>query len=498
AARAEIVRIQVFHTNDIHGWIMPRPAAFHKENPERLVGGAGALANAIKKHAEPGARTLLLDGGDWFQGTPEGTLSGGKVMVEVFNALDYDAVVVGNHDYDLDEGRLKGLIADLKVPVLGFNVVRTATGERVPYLKPYVLKDLGGVKVGIFGLLTSNMPFLNFAKNFPGLTAQEEVSSARRAVAELKAAGAEVIVALTHVGIRRDSDKEFIDDRRIAAEVPGIDLIVGGHTHTALTRPERDPAHGTLIVQAGSYLTRVGSAVLEFDTAQRKVMRSEGGLRDLWIDELGEDPALLKIVDKHRSEVGRALDVVVGTAAAALSRDRTAESALGDWLTDCERKYTKTQIAVQNSGGIRADLPAGPVTLRRLFEIMPFDNAIVTMNLRGDLVRRVLEYGASGKYSMMQVSGVRFSYDESAPPGRRVREAFVGEAPLKDDGVYSLTTADFLAQGGVELDMLPQGRDQAFTPILIRDVLAWCAQNYSPISIPPAGRITQASPRGMK
>ena len=367
-ADAETVRIQVFHTNDIHGWVMSRPAAFFKENPQRLVGGAGALANAIKKHAEPGARTLLLDGGDWFQGTPEGTLSGGKVMVEVFNALGYDAVVVGNHDYDLDEGRLKGLIADLKVPVLGFNVVRTATGERVPYLKPYILKDLGGVKVGIFGLLTSNMPFLTFAKNFPGLTAQEEVSSARRAVAELKAAGAEVIVALTHVGIRRDADKEFIDDRKIAAEVPGIDLIVGGHTHTALTRPERDPAHGTLIVQSGSYLTRVGSAVLEFDTAARKVVRSEGGLRDLWIDELGEDPALLKIVDKHRDEVGRALDVVVGTAAAP-SRDGWRNPPR-DWLTDCERKYTDSDRHPE-LGGIGPTFRPGRAPAPRLRDHAP-------------------------------------------------------------------------------------------------------------------------------
>ncbi|MFA6092196.1 MAG: bifunctional UDP-sugar hydrolase/5'-nucleotidase [Elusimicrobiota bacterium] len=485
---AENLRVQVFHTNDIHGGLMAHPASFYKPDPHRLIGGAAALSSALKKLSEPGVPRLLLDPGDWFQGTPEGNFTKGRSMAEFFDLLGYDAVGVGNHEYDYGEAHLQDLVSQMKTPVTSANVLMTS-GERVPYLRPYVLTEKGGVKVGIFGLLTTAMPALSFSRNFAGRTAADEIVYARKAVAELKAAGAEVIILLSHVGYGELDKKPFQDDKAIAAAVPGIDLIVGGHSHSALENGFREPVHGTLIVQSGSGLSRVGRVVLEIDPKTHKVVRSEAGLRDLWVDEFGEDPAVAAMVGKYHEEVGRTLDVVIGTSSVVLSRERFSESSMGDWMTDCERRYSKTQLAFQNSGGIRADISPGPVTLRSIFEAMPFDNAVVLLNLTGRQVREVLEHSISGDRGLLQASGLRLSYDASAPAGRRLKEVFVGDRPLRDEDVYSVTAADFVVGGGDGYSIFSQGTDKVFTPILVRDVLEWCVRNTSPLTAPVMGRV---------
>ncbi|HVE14630.1 MAG TPA: bifunctional UDP-sugar hydrolase/5'-nucleotidase [Elusimicrobiota bacterium] len=490
-ARAGNIRIDVFHTNDIHGWMMSRAAYWNEKDPKRMIGGVPALVNAVKKLAKPGDKVLLLDAGDWYQGTPEGSIPKGKAMAELFNAAGFDALEIGNHEFDIGEEGLKALIAQIRVPVLGANIREVATGKRVPYARGHIVKDLGGVKVGIFGLLTTNMRRLTFAKNIAGLEFEDEAAAARREVAALKAEGAQVIVALTHVGLVRPGNAPFEDDVRVAGEVPGIDLIVGGHSHTFLEQPIRDEVHGTLIVQDGQYLSKVGLTTLEYDPAAGKVVSSQDSLRELWVDEFGEDPDTLAIVRRYQQDVGKVLDVVIATATATLTRDRERESSLGDWMTDCQRRWTKTQVGFQNGGGIRADLPAGPVRLRQLFEIMPFDNYLVTTTLTGKQVREVLEQGVSGRIGVLQMSGVAVRYDPKAPMDARVREVRVGGEPLRDDRTYSVTAEDFMVQGGDGYGALGRGEDEALSDTLMRDAMAWCARTRPLIERPAAGRITR-------
>lgn len=486
---AENLKVQLFHTNDIHGWYMSRPASFYKEDPKRLIGGFPVMANALKKLSEPGAATFLVDAGDWFQGTPEGSLSKGSNTVALFNAMKYDLVTLGNHDFDFGEDELKWLIGELKMPVVVSNLYTTADGKRVPYVKPFLIKEVSGVKVGFFGLLTRTMPKLVFPKNFQGLSAGDEVEWGRKTVAELKAAGADVIVLLSHAGLSSNQVKFPIDDRAIAAQVPGIDLIVGGHSHTALREPLRDAANGTMIVQAGTGLSRLGEAVLEIDPETKKVVSSQARLHDLWVDQYGEDPAALALVRKMQAEAGAALDVVIGTAAAFMGRNAAGESTLGSWMTDCARRYTKTQTAFMNSGGLRADLVAGPITSRDIFNIMPFDNALVTLYVSGEQLRQILEHSVSGEHGLLQVSGLSFSFDPAAPKGRRVREVSVSGLPLQGSATYTVTAPDFVVSGGDGYSALEGGADKAFMPILVRDALDWCVRGYSPVMPPEPGRI---------
>ena len=484
AAPARALELTIVHTNDIHGWIMPRPA---KDDPSRLVGGVAALSAFFKK--QPGPK-LLLDGGDWFQGTPEGTLTKGQASVELFNAIPYDAVVPGNHDFDMAEPRLKQLVAQLKMPVLAANVYDAKTHQRVPYLKPWIVKEIGGVKVGVFGLITTNMRNLTFPENYAGLEFRDEVAEARDMVKALKAAGATVIILVDHVGFEEPSMSKFVGDQTIAREVAGIDLIVGGHSHTFLRKPYRDEKNGTLVVQDGSYLVTAGLVTLSIDDKTGRVTAKDGRLVDLDPREVGEDPVIAAIVSSETAKVSAVYDVVIATAEAALTRSRDGEASMGDWMTDCEREWAGgADLGIQNAGGIRADLPQGPVTLRNIFNVMPFDNYLVKLDMDGGLVSELLDHGVDKSKGLIQESGAKFSYDREAASGRRLRDLQVGGKPLDPKKLYSVVTIDFLVKGGDGYTPFSRAEKSQPTRVLLRDALADCARKQRLIPKPAGGRM---------
>ncbi len=482
AAPAAAVEVTVWHTNDIHGWLMARPA---KDDPKKLVGGAPALASVLA--GQPGPR-LLLDAGDWWQGTPEGSLTHGDVMAEYFNALNYDAVVVGNHEYDAGQDKLKALIPKIKAPVLSANTRDAKSGKRVAWVKPWVIEEVAGVKFGIFGLTTTGMKRLAFPKNIAGLTFRREADEARDAVAELKKAGADVIIALNHVGFEADKGPKYEGDQTIAREVPGIDLIVGGHSHTFLRTAWREPNTGTLVTQAGQYLFAVGKTTLVIDDKTRRVVSSSDVLLDL-DPAKGENEEIKTLVSARVAEVDRVFSVVLATAPEALNRESDRESALGAWMTDCYRARFGGDVALQNGGGIRADLPAGPVTLRSIFNVMPFDNYLVKLTMKGADVRQVIDHGV-GQARIAQFSGASATARRKAPAGSRLASAFVGGRPLDDAKDYSFVTLDFVVNGGDGYDAFSRASQRVETEVLARDVLRACAEAQKTVVAPPLGRIT--------
>ncbi|MDD5302250.1 MAG: bifunctional UDP-sugar hydrolase/5'-nucleotidase [Elusimicrobia bacterium] len=479
ASGAEPIKIRVYHTNDVHGWIMSRPDKFQTN---RLIGGAAALASLIGREAGP---KLVLDAGDWWQGTPEGNLTKGEAVADVFNAIGYDAIVVGNHEYDAGADVLRALIGKMKMPVLSANTYG-ADNKLVPWVQPWIVKEVAGVKIGIFGLTTSNMHRLAFPKNILGLDFRREVDAARDAVKALKKQGATVIIAVTHMGVEGENQK-FEGDQTLAREVPGIDLIVGGHSHTFLNRPIRGE-NGTLIVQAGSYLVKAGRAVLEIDPQTKKVVASSDELLDLWPDRVGEDPAVKAIVARHSEAVGKIFETVIATAPALMGREPDRENALGDWMADCYRESLGVDVALQNGGGIRAEIPAGPVTLRSIFGVMPFDNLMVKLVLKGSDLRKALDHGV-GMAKVAQFSGASVEYYRPKPAGERLASVAVGGAPLDDAKTYSLATLDFLLDGGDGYSVFDRFVSSEPTGALARDLLNECARKQGAMSAPAAGRL---------
>ncbi|MBI5241966.1 MAG: bifunctional metallophosphatase/5'-nucleotidase [Elusimicrobia bacterium] len=483
-ARAAGIRLTILHTNDIHGWLLPRLPYFDESETKRLIGGAEALAAFSRK--VPGPK-LLLDAGDWYQGTPEGSLRGGRVMADFFNAAGYDALTVGNHEFDDGEANLRAIMKALRAPVLAANIY-AADGKRAPGFKPWLVKEVGGVKVGLFGLANPNMRSLAFPEHIAGLEFRRGVDEAREAVAALRRQGATVVIAITHRGFEAAGSTGYEGDKLLAASVPGIDLIVGGHSHTVLQSGERDAAHGTLIVQAGSELVRAGETVLEIDPRTKKVVKSSSRLVDLWADETGPDAAMAGVVRRIQAEVGPIYDVVVGTAAAPLLRNRDGESSLGDWLTDCERDWAGADLALQNGGGIRADIPAGPVTLRRLYNVMPFENRVVRLVMRGKDVRSILDHGV-GMARIAQISGAQVAFRRKAPEGGRLETVRVGGRDLVDASTYTFTTIDFLVKGGDGYTAFDSAVSSEFTKTRLRDVLQECVRKSPLLAVPAAGRL---------
>ncbi len=483
-AWTENIRITVLHTNDIHGWVMERPATFYEKDPQRPVGGAASLAALVKKTKGP---KLVLDAGDWFQGTPEGAFEQGQGLAAVFNTVGYDAMEVGNHDFDNGEKNLAAIIGKLSVPVLCANVYR-ADGSRAPECKPWIIKEVAGVKVGIFGLLTTSMRALSFPENIKGLTFRRAVAEANEQVAALRHEGASVIIAITHQGVERPDMASFEGDQTLAAQVEGIDLIVGGHTHTVLKEGLRDATYGTLIVQAGTEMTRVGRVDLEIDPKTKKVVRSSARLVSLWPDETGSDPEAVAAVAKLERDVGHVYDAVVATAAVALMRNPRGESSLGDWITDCSRAWAGADIAIQNTRGIRADLPAGPVTLRSIFYVAPFENHVTKLVMKGRDLKSLLTHGASVS-GVPQISGAILTIRRGAQAGQSLVSATIAGKPIQDDASYMVSTIDFLAYGGGGYTDFEFAEKKEFTQMLMRDVLKECAQKEGLIKPPPAGRI---------
>ena len=479
AFAAEPIKIRVYHTNDVHGWIMPRPDKFQTT---RMIGGAAALASLISKETGP---KLVLDGGDWWQGTPEGSLTKGEAVADVFNAIGYDAIVIGNHEYDDGQAPLRSLIARMKMPVLSANTFG-ADGKLAPWVRPWIVKEVAGVKIGVFGLTTSKMRSLAFPKNIEGLEFRREVDAARDAVKALRKQGATVIIALTHIGLEGENQK-FEGDRTLAREVPGIDLIVGGHSHTFLNRAVRGD-NGTLIVQAGSYLVKAGRAELLIDPESKKVTGSSDELIELWPDRVGEDPGVKAIVAKYQEAVGKVFETVIATAPAAMGREADRENALGDWMADCYRESMGADTALQNGGGIRAELPAGPVTVRSIFNVMPFDNALVKLSMKGADLRAVFDHGV-GVGKIAQVSGADIVYYRPRSAGERVASISVGGAPLDESKVYSIATLDFLTTGGDGFSVFDRFVSSETTGALARDLLTACARKQGSVSAPPPGRL---------
>jgi 5'-nucleotidase/UDP-sugar diphosphatase len=476
AAPAPIV-VRIYHTNDVHGWIMPRA---DKLQPDRPLGGAAALKSLLNKDSSP---KLVLDAGDWWQGTPEGSLTHGEAVAEVFNAIGYDAAELGNHEFDAGIEPLKSLIAKLGMPVLAANVYG-ADGKHVPWTKQRIIKEVSGVKFGIFGLVTSHMDRLEVPERLKGLTFRREVDEARDQVAALKKEGADVIVAVTHVGYEAPDKPPFEGDQTIAREVEGIDVIVGGHTHTPLFHAWRDPAHGTLVVQAGSYLTKVGRTTLKIDPAARRVAASSDELLELWPDRVGEDAAVKAIVDRREKDLGEAFKLVVATAAADLDRAAAGESGLGSWMADCFKETAGADAVILNGGSIRSDIPAGPMTLRSLFEAMPFDDNVVKVKLSGAQLRSALDH-VIGSPKIAQVGGMTAEYRRLKPRHERLASVTAAGAPIDDARTYTVATLDFLAGSYEEFS----SSGPVETVALGRDALRACAEKQKTIAPPAPGRL---------
>ncbi|MCB9758721.1 MAG: bifunctional metallophosphatase/5'-nucleotidase [Alphaproteobacteria bacterium] len=432
APSAELV---LLHTNDMHCHFQPERADWLEGEPS--IGGMALLDAQVRALRASSPASLLLDGGDILTGTPLGGIAArgadGGPMLEFMDAIGYDAWVLGNHEFDRGWDNVAALVEASQIPVLSANLDAPGGGPAFPALQDHVVLETGGLKVGVIGLTTEGMSHLAPLGVMDHLVVQDIVDTAQEQVAALEPQ-VDLIVVLSHVGVD--------GDRKVAREVDGIDLIVGGHSHTRLEQPVQEG--DTWIVQAGSYTRNLGVARL--GVVDGAVDHFSAELVDL-LPETSPGPAseaVTALVDTYAAQIDAEFGEVLGTATSTLTRDYNHESPLGRWITDVLREATGADVALYNAGGLRADLVAGPISRRAVYEVFPFGNQAVTLTLSGAEISRILEENvdaARGDHASMQVSGASIRWK-----GDAVVERTIGGAPIEPERLYTVATNSYVAE----------------------------------------------------
>ncbi len=481
ASQSSAFTLNVLHINDFHSRIesinaFDSTCSAEEEAADECFGGAARLKTAIDEARDAltaaGENVLVLDGGDEFQGSLFFNTYSGEAELEMMNRIGYDAMAVGNHEFDLGPEPLEKFIAGAEFDVLSGNTVIAQQGL-LAGLKEDVVLDFGGEKVAVIGMTTPDT--VDIASPGPDVSFTDPVEYLTGKVAELEAAGVTKIVVLGHLGTP--------EDIRVAEAVPGIDLIVGGHTHTLFSNTLEGAAHPypllvegptgvpVPIVQAGAYSKYLGQIAVTFDDAG-VVTEAVGDTRILDSTVI-PDPEVLARIGELAAPLEELKSQKVAEIAAPIdgSREscRAVECEMGNLIAEAMLDRVRDQgvtIAIQNGGGIRASIGAGVVTKGDVLTVLPFQNTLSTFNLSGAGVLAALENGLSqveeGAGRFPQVAGLTYSWDPAAPPLGRVREVQVragdGWAPLDPAATYTLVTNNYVRTGGDGFAVL---RDEA-------------------------------------
>ena len=472
-------RLRIIATNDFHGALEPRPDA-----TGRLRGGAAYLATAIQRAradcVSPACETLLLDGGDEFQGTPASNLAFGRPVVEVFNTLGYAAGAVGNHEFDWGQDTLRARMRDARYAILAANV-RYADGRDVPWIRDDTLVTRGAIKIGVIGVATLLTPTTTRAANVADLRFLDPVPIVDSLARRLRVRGADFVVVVAHDGAFCDRDGatnckgEIVDFARGLHEP--IDAIVSGHTHSLVDTD----VNGIPIVQARSSGTALGVIDLGPEGSRHAV-------RDVLPDSLPADSVVASQVWRAVASVAPIVERPVATIAGSLVREGV-QYPLGNLIADAMRAEGKGDVAVMNNGGIRANLRDGPATYGSLFEVQPFANMLYRFTLSGAALRSYLEKLVAKRLNV-HLSGAVVTYDSTAAAGARIRSVRLADgADLKPDGVYTLVLNDFLATGGEGLGLGTAARRTEVLPIVDLDALvSYLRSRPQPVRAPTDAR----------
>jgi 2',3'-cyclic-nucleotide 2'-phosphodiesterase (5'-nucleotidase family) len=316
----------------------------------------------------------------------------------------------------------------------------------------------------------------------------KEQETALRYVDTLRAKNVDLIFALTGIGLRHD--------KRLASSVPGIDVIFGSHSATALEPPYEDSLNHTIICQAYGHLSSIGFLDLWIDKETKRIAGYSGQLIDLLSEQVDNDTTMLAIVTKWENITQKGFDEVIGHSEEELVRAGFEESTIGNLITDAMREFFDTDIAIHNSGGIRANMPKGEITYRHCYNIDALSNTAVVMEMTGEQIIEALEIGVNGHHAIFQVAGLKYVYDSGKPIGSRMLEVTTMDGtPIDRSAEYTLVTNSFLAAGGGEYVIFKQGRNVQDSFHYLRNIIAEYVKKHTPIDTQIEGRIINRARR---
>ncbi len=424
--------LTILHTNDIHAAFIPHEATWSKQSPKPMVGGFKELEFAIDSIRKAKPDILLLDAGDVMTGNPitDRAYRGaeGGALFEMMNLVGYDAWCIGNHDFDISQKNLIGLTQIANFPSLSANIVNKKNEFPVNN-KDYVILERAGLRIGIFGLMSQGLYGLVNQNNLVGIKVLSPVETAQKIIDKIDQE-TDLIIAITHQGVDQDS--------LMAANTHGLDIVVGGHSHTRLTRPRL--VNDVIIVQTGSRCENLGE--LEVTVDNDKVAKYNGKLIQLWANNNRPATRLSALVDSMNTEIEKEYSEVIADLKVNWERGR-GESNIGNFITDAQREGAHAEVGFMNSSGIRSNVSAGPLTKQELFEVLPFRNVLATFQLTGKELESVILFTKKRDEAVL-FSGVTAKVKEISDGEFKLVEVKVNGKPLKKSRRYICAASDFM------------------------------------------------------
>lgn len=452
-------KVDILSINDFHGNVK-----LDGSNP-----GAAKLAaymDFYKKQNPNG--TVIVNAGDAFQGTPMSNLLFGAPVVEMMNEIGFDSMAVGNHEFDWSIDKALETMKGAKFPLLAANIYEN--GKPVKWAQPTQMIERNGLKIGIIGVSTVETSEAAH-KNFVGkLEFKEAAPIVQKYTDELKKQGADIVIVNGHIGATVGSGNEVTGELMDTAfKVNGADAFIGGHSHQKLATI----VDGKAVVEANYNGRNFGHITIYIDPVAKKVVHSTSETIEVSKGTLDviANAKLESMVKAQSDKLTPIFSVKVGKTTNGIKRNYEAESAMGNFTADAMNKMAKTEIAFQNAGGLRADIAAGDITVEHIFTVSPFDNTITTGEMTGKQIKALLEQAAKSKVGMLQVGGLKWTYDSTKPEGKRVVSVTLADGKaIEDTKSYKVCTNDFLALGGDAFTVFKEVK-WTNTYLLVRDAM---------------------------
>jgi 5'-nucleotidase/2',3'-cyclic-nucleotide 2'-phosphodiesterase/3'-nucleotidase len=427
------------------------------------VGGAATLAGYINRfRAEFAPNVCLVNAGDDFQGSPSCTITRGQSQIEILNLIRPDVMTLGNHEFDFGRDGIERLLSQSHFPIICANIIDKKQSKVLT--PPFLIKQIGGVRVGFIGLLTPRMELLTLPENIDGYIFLDPEATFMENLPALQNQ-TDLIVLVSHLGDQADV--------KLAKNLEGFQIIFGAHTHKTLIKPliEND----VIICQAGSRGSYLGVLEVWVDRAARKITKYKMRLVNTFTDEIEPDSLVLRKVNEIEAPIQQQLSEVIGQLKTPwIRKSGRGESNIANWIADAIRDYAQSDVAFINDSGIRKDLPPGNITLRDIWEIEPFSNTITQFRVSGNELKQILEAIHSSRGSFLVPSGIRYQWILAGTSGNRTQNILVNGKPLDLNATFTISTNNFLT-GETKFEKtfgLEYGTHEIIqTAKLVRDVL---------------------------
>lgn len=473
--------ITVFATSDIHGHLEPYKAS----GMEREIGGLSKMSKIIKDFRLKQPNTLLIDAGDAPYNTNIANLFEGASTIEVMNEMAYDAMALGNHDFDYPFNVMERNAGNAKFPFLSANTY--FEGKYPEFLKPSIIKEVDGVRIGIVGVTDDMSHVYTHPNNVKGIVFKEQFEATSKAVNDIKD-DTDIIIALAHI---------HGNNPILPTKVSGIDIEIGGG-QDVVGFPQK--IKDTWLISPGKHAEVLNHININMYNNE---MLGINFAHIFLTENLENDLVTDKIIEKYKTQLDEKMHDVVGESTVVLDGERATarmkESNLANLISDALIDITGADIALQNGGGVRASIDVGPITMNEVYAVLPFDNTVVVVEATGETIWKTLEHGVSwypgAAGGFLQVAGLEYTFDGAKEAGSRVTEVLFNGKPIEMDKVYKVVSNDFLTGGGDNFTMLKEDAKEILrTKLFLRDVFVEYLLKVKTVSPELEGRITVINP----